>query len=78
MSQCDRGEGGVLQPVAYGYSLGGSGDGEMVPVFKGAEVCPLDLLGPLGLTLAQHSPTTRPSVERTAEKALMLLWTEHS
>ena len=29
-------------------------------------------LGPLGLNLAQHSPTTRPSVETTAEKAFML------
>ena len=26
-------------------------------------------LGPLGFNLAQHSPATRPSVERTAEKA---------
>ena len=28
-------------------------------------------LGPLGFNFAQHSPTTRPSVERTAEKAFM-------
>ena len=29
-------------------------------------------LGPLGFNFAQHSPTTRPSVERTAENAFML------
>ena len=29
-------------------------------------------LGPLGLNSAQHSPTTRPSVERTAETAFLL------
>jgi len=29
-------------------------------------------LGPLGFKLAQHSPTTRPFVERTAEKAFLL------
>ena len=29
-------------------------------------------LGPLGLNFAQHSPTPRPSVERTAEKAFLL------
>jgi hypothetical protein len=28
--------------------------------------------GPLGFNFAQHSPTTRPSVERTAEKAFLL------
>ena len=31
-----------------------------------------DPLGPLGFNLAQHSPTTRPSVQRTADKAFML------
>ena len=31
-----------------------------------------DPLGPLGFNFAQHSPTARPSVERTAEKAFML------
>ena len=31
--------------------------------------CPL---GPLGFNFSQHGPTTRPSVERTAEKAFML------
>ena len=30
-------------------------------------------LGPLGFNLAQHIPTTRPSVERTAEKAFCFL-----
>jgi len=29
-------------------------------------------LGPLGLNFSQHGPTTRPSVERTAEKAFLL------
>ena len=29
-------------------------------------------LGPLGFNFSQHGPTTRPSVERTAEKAFML------
>ena len=29
-------------------------------------------LGPLGFKCSQHSPTTRPSVERTAEKAFLL------
>jgi hypothetical protein len=29
-------------------------------------------LGPLGFNFAQHSPTTRPSVEKTAEKAFLL------
>jgi hypothetical protein len=29
-------------------------------------------LGPLGFNLAPHSPTTRPSVERTADKAFLL------
>jgi len=29
-------------------------------------------LGPLGFNFAHHSPTTRPSVERTAEKAFLL------
>ena len=29
-------------------------------------------LGPLGSNLAQHSPTTRPSVENTANKACLL------
>ena len=29
-------------------------------------------LGPLDYIFSQHSPTTRPSVERTAEKAFML------
>jgi hypothetical protein len=29
-------------------------------------------LGSLDFDLAQHSPTTRPSVERTAEEAFML------
>ena len=29
-------------------------------------------LGPLGFNFSQHSPTTRPSVERTAEKAFLL------
>jgi len=29
-------------------------------------------LGPLGFSFAQHSPTTRSSVERTAEKAFLL------
>ena len=29
-------------------------------------------LGPLGFKFAQHSSTTRPSVERTAEKAFLL------
>ena len=31
-----------------------------------------DPLGPLGFNLSQHGPTTRPSVERTAEKAFLL------
>ena len=31
-----------------------------------------DPLGPLGFNFSQHGPTTRPSVERTAEKAFML------
>ena len=30
-------------------------------------------LGPVGFEGAQHSPTTRPSVERTADKAFLLL-----
>ena len=30
------------------------------------------ILGPLGFNFSQHGPTTRPSVERTAEKAFML------
>jgi hypothetical protein len=30
-------------------------------------------LGPLGFNFSQHMPTTRPSVERTAEKACTLL-----
>ena len=30
-------------------------------------------LGPLGFKCSQHSPSTRPSVERTAEKAFLLL-----
>ena len=29
-------------------------------------------LGPLGFNFSQHGSTTRPSVERTAEKAFML------
>ena len=29
-------------------------------------------LGPLGFNFSQHMPTTRPSVERTAEKAFLL------
>ena len=29
-------------------------------------------LGSLGFKCSQHSPTTRPSVERTAEKAFLL------
>ena len=29
-------------------------------------------LGPFGFYLAQHSPTTRPSVERTTDKAFLL------
>jgi len=29
-------------------------------------------LGPLGLNFSQHSPTTRPSVEKTADKAFLL------
>ena len=29
-------------------------------------------LGPLGYNFSQHGPTTRPSVERTAEKAFLL------
>ena len=29
-------------------------------------------LGPLGFNFSQHGPTTRPSVERTAEKAFLL------
>ena len=29
-------------------------------------------LGPLDFDFAQHSPTTRPLVKRTAEKAFML------
>jgi hypothetical protein len=29
-------------------------------------------LGPLGFNFSQHMPTTRPSVERTAEKACLL------
>ena len=29
-------------------------------------------LGPLGFNFSQHGPTTRPSVEKTAEKAFML------
>ena len=33
---------------------------------------PLGPSGPLGFNLSQHSPTTRPSVERTAEKAFTL------
>jgi hypothetical protein len=33
---------------------------------------PQDPLGPLGFNFSQHGPTTRPSVERTAEKAFML------
>ena len=32
----------------------------------------LQALGPLGFNLAQHSPTTRPSVERTADEAFLL------
>ena len=32
----------------------------------------LGMVGPLGFNFAQHGPTTRPSVERTAEKAFML------
>ena len=34
-------------------------------------------LGPLGYNFSQHSPTTRPSVERTAEKAFMLSRRRH-
>ena len=30
-------------------------------------------LGPLGFKCSQHMPTTRPSVERTAKKACLLL-----
>ena len=33
------------------------------------ESCPV---GPLGFNFSQHMPTTRPSVERTAEKAFLL------
>jgi hypothetical protein len=29
-------------------------------------------LGPLGVDFCQHGPTTRPSVERTAQKAFLL------
>ena len=32
----------------------------------------LGCFGPLGFNSAQNSPTTRPSVERTSEKAFML------
>ena len=28
-------------------------------------------LGPLGFNYSQHGPTTRPSIERTAEKAFL-------
>jgi len=31
-----------------------------------------NILGPLGFNFSQHSSTTRPSVERTAEKAFLL------
>ena len=32
-----------------------------------------DPLGPLGFNFAQHSPTTRPSVARTADETFLLL-----
>ena len=40
-----------------------------VRVYLGTALGPL---GPLGFKCSQHSPTTRPSVERTAEKAFLL------
>ena len=32
----------------------------------------MDPVGPLGFKRSKHSPTTRPSVERTAEKSYLL------
>ena len=32
----------------------------------------LEVLGPSGFSFSHHGPTTRPSVERTAEKEFML------
>ena len=36
-------------------------------------LCGVDPLVPLSFDISQHGPTIRPSVERTAEKAFMLL-----
>ena len=53
----------------WGWVEGGKGGAASPHLIASTSMA---LLGPVGCKCSQHSPTTRPSVERTAEKAYLL------
>ena len=60
------GSGFGFRASELGFGVWGLGIGVLTPPR------PRSVLGSLGYHFSQHSPTTRPSVERTAGKAFLL------